>query len=761
MKICPQCGKDFDDSIETCSVDRSTLFLLDRHSDPMLGRLLDGRYRLIRKIGEGGMGSIYRAIHTEMLRTCAIKLLTAVSPGNEDAVPRFKGEAMMASRIDNPHAVTIYDSGQTEDKLLFLAMEFIDGKALSRVIAEERVLSIERVIHITNQIAEALTAAHALNIVHRDLKPDNIMITRKGNEHDFVKVLDFGIAKTVTEEGENLTKTGFVLGTPVYMSPEQILGEKLDVRSDLYSLAIIVYEMLSGRLPFTGDNPQAVMMKRIIGEPVRLRTVAPMLSESIETVVMNGLARDRDHRTPSARVFADELSRAIYSGTQIMGGVVTGRLGDSGSAPRDTKERAPFKTNVDHTPAFTGQEESELARSHEPSGYAATELSYSGGNPPVAERPTREAEPPAPAVTPNPPAKLVESKAARSNRGLIAGGALGVVAIAVVLYLVLPFGSAANEFSVLVKGVPAGSKIYINDEERQAEQVSDGLKISGLGAGKINLRVSHEGYADFFASITGTKGATQTCEAQLLSEIDYNGAMIPIPAGDFILGDDHQEPDERPAQETKVDAFFIDKYEVSNAQYKKFCDATHRDYPKDPPLLPRYFIEKPNYPVLGVTIDDARAFATWAGKRLPSEEEWEKAASWDPVARKKRAYPWGDDPDAGHANIATDHPVPVTESSGDRSSYGVLNMAGNAGEWVNALYKPYKGNQTDDPDYAKNDWVMRGGTFLHASTQSEARTSYRNHLPRQFPAGNSAPVGIRCAVSADDSKIQQILRQRK
>src|SRR5215510_8118933 len=126
MNICPQCGKDFDDSIELCSIDRSKLITIDPISDPMLGRLLDGRYRLIRKIGEGGMGSIYRAIHTEMLRTCAIKLLTSVSPGNEDAVPRFKGEAMMASRIDNAHAVTIYDSGQTEDKLLFLAMEFID-----------------------------------------------------------------------------------------------------------------------------------------------------------------------------------------------------------------------------------------------------------------------------------------------------------------------------------------------------------------------------------------------------------------------------------------------------------------------------------------------------------------------------------------------------------------------------------------------------------------------------------------------------------
>lgn len=729
----------------------------------MLGRLLDGRYRLVRKIGEGGMGSIYRAVHTEMLRTCAIKLLTSVSPGNEDAVPRFKGEAMMASRIDNVHAVTIYDSGQTEDKILFLAMEFIDGKALSRVIAEERLLPIERVIHITNQIAEALTAAHALNIIHRDLKPDNIMITRKGKDSDFVKVLDFGIAKTVTEEGENLTKTGFVLGTPVYMSPEQILGEKLDPRSDLYSLAIIVYEMLSGRLPFTGDNPQAIMMKRIISEPIRLRTVAPSISETVERVVMEGLARDRDSRTPSIQVFATELSRALHSGTQIMGGVVTARLGDPGPQ-RNTREHGVFQTNVDSTPSFTGQAEPSILIApggSEPSGYAATEVSYSVG-PPFVEQPTREASQPADPVPPTAAAQVTTGPPARSNKLVWAGGALAAVVLAIVVYLVLPSGaSSGGAFTLIVKGAPAGSRVYINEVARDAEVGNDGLKISGIDAGRVNVRVSHEGFADFFASINGAKGEVQTCEAQLLFEIDYKGVMVPIPAGEFTLGDDHHEPDERPAQPVVLPAYFIDKYEVTNAQYQKFCDATHRAYPRNPSFDANYFLGKPEYPVLGVTIEDARAFAAWAGKRLPSEEEWEKAASWDPVAHKKRAYPWGDDFGSERANIATDRPVAVTESAGDRSSYGVVNMAGNAGEWVDALYKPYKGNQTPDPDYDKNDQVMRGGTFYHASTETEAQTTYRNHLPRIFPEGFSAPVGIRCAVSADEPRIQQLLRDRK
>src|SRR3989454_11555223 len=236
-------------------------------------------------------------------------------------------------------------------------MEFIDGKPLSRVIAEHRVLPVDRVVHITNQIAEALSAAHALPMIHRDLKPDNIMITRKGANTDFVKVLDFGIAKALADEGgENLTKTGFVLGTPVYMSPEQLLGEELDARSDIYSLAIIVYEMLSGRLPFDGDNPQAVMMKRVMSDPIRLRAIAPSVSESVERVVMAGLRRDRDARTPDAETFATELGRALYTGTQIMGGVVTSKLSEPGIA-RAKHDRTGHWTSSESGVAFTPEAE--------------------------------------------------------------------------------------------------------------------------------------------------------------------------------------------------------------------------------------------------------------------------------------------------------------------------------------------------------------------------------------------------------------------
>jgi formylglycine-generating enzyme required for sulfatase activity len=261
-------------------------------------------------------------------------------------------------------------------------------------------------------------------------------------------------------------------------------------------------------------------------------------------------------------------------------------------------------------------------------------------------------------------------------------------------------------------------------------------------------------------TLTGSKGETQTCEAQLLpAAIDYLGAMVAVPAGEFEMGDNSHEADERPLHKESLSSYYIDKYEVTNAQYKKFCDATQHASPPNPPFEANYF-DKPDYPVLGVTFEDALAYASWANKRLPTEQEWEKAAGWDPVAHRRRLYPWGDEFTEDRANIGTGHPVPVTEATGDLSFYGVLNMAGNAFEWVNAAYKPYDGNKTPDAAYNKDERVIRGGTFRPGSKPDEARTSYRNHLPRVFPKSMSISVGLRCAVSADDPGVQQLLRAR-
>lgn len=284
--------------------------------DPMIGKVLAGRFRIVERIGQGGMGCVYKALHIEMDRPCAIKLLLPLAGDQESARARFRREAKMSSRINSPNAVTIYDFGEAEAGQFYLAMEYIEGESLATILNHEKLLPIERVLNITDQIARALSAAHALGIVHRDLKPANIMLTRKDGG-ELVKVLDFGIAKTVTDEGDDkLTLTGCMVGTPTFMSPEQVLGEPIDSRSDIYSLAIMVYQMLSGSLPFAGENAQTVIMKRLHDDPIPLRAAAPFLTPEIEQAVMRGLEREPAKRITDVEQFAASLRAAVAAGAQ-------------------------------------------------------------------------------------------------------------------------------------------------------------------------------------------------------------------------------------------------------------------------------------------------------------------------------------------------------------------------------------------------------------------------------------------------------------
>jgi serine/threonine-protein kinase len=339
MKFCPKCRKEYADNFESCSIDGAPLVAAGSATDPLLGAILAGRYQMVEKIGQGGMGAVYKAVHTRMNRTCAIKLLAADQAEGQNPVERFNREAQLASRIDNPHAVVIYDFGETEDRVLYLVMEYIDGESLGAVLLRERTFTPARACSIARQIAEALSAAHALGIVHRDLKPDNVMLANRGGATDFVKVLDFGIAKTVSHDaGEDLTQTGFVLGTPAYMSPEQLSGEKLDARSDIYSLALIVYQMLSGKLPFEGENTQARLIKRLLESPVPLSRNVTHISGELESAVMAGLARNRDDRPTSAAGFANSLQACLGSETTVAGPTRLTEPVSSTSAPtNDTR----------------------------------------------------------------------------------------------------------------------------------------------------------------------------------------------------------------------------------------------------------------------------------------------------------------------------------------------------------------------------------------------------------------------------------------
>ena len=331
MKICPVCSTEYADDVKFCPNDGQTLRAAAPAND-LVGQVVADRYHVVKKLGEGGMGQVYLAEHVKMGRRSAIKVMNPSMVHDPDAIARFNREAANASRITHPNVCAIYDFGETPDGLIYLAMEFIEGEPLTDLLEREGALPLERATAIFQQTADALQAAHDLGIVHRDLKPDNIMLTRGRGGADVVKVVDFGIAKAVggDEAGQKVTKTGLVVGTPEFMSPEQLSGDTLDGRSDLYSLALVCYRMLTGKLPFEATTVQETMIKRLTDEPLKLAESRPDLSfpAGLQAVLDTALARTPAERYQTVAKFAGDV--AAVTGRPAAGAVPhTRSMGDA------------------------------------------------------------------------------------------------------------------------------------------------------------------------------------------------------------------------------------------------------------------------------------------------------------------------------------------------------------------------------------------------------------------------------------------------
>jgi len=282
-----------------------------------IGSVIDSRYRIIGELGQGGMGTVYKAEHVTIRRPVALKLLDPLLGKNDASVQRFEREAFAAGRIDHPNCVTVSDFGN-DGGVLYLVMELVKGRSLTDLLEAEGKLSVPRALHVARHIMRGISHAHKADIVHRDIKPDNILLVERDGDQDFAKILDFGIAKLLGEAeqeegGDKLTQAGFTVGTPSYLSPEQAFGEEIDKRTDLYSATVVLYEMISGRPPFMSDDKLSILSMHVGKQPPPFSETAPGVAvpPEVEALVMWGLTKKRGDRIQTAVEYLAALDRLL------------------------------------------------------------------------------------------------------------------------------------------------------------------------------------------------------------------------------------------------------------------------------------------------------------------------------------------------------------------------------------------------------------------------------------------------------------------
>lgn len=347
-KYCVLCGARFTDGSRFCPIDGHPL-RDENASDPLIGTMVGGRYLVQRKLGEGGMGSVYEADQVSIGRKVALKVLPQARVAIDPAAPlRFAREASNASRLSHQNVASVFDFGEAPDsELLYLAMEFVDGESLGALLRREGSVTPRRAASIAWQVAEALHAAHEQGVIHRDLKPDNVMLTTRPDGSDFVKVVDFGISRVMDSATQQVTSTGLAIGTPQYMSPEQLRAEDIDARSDVFGLGLVCYRMLGGELPWPNGTKDEILARRLLVPRKALREMRPEVEwpESVQAVLDGAIALEPDQRYVSAIQFALDLTVAIQ-----------GWIPDdpAGHAPWDRKLRLPTPTGSLRVPSGQG-----------------------------------------------------------------------------------------------------------------------------------------------------------------------------------------------------------------------------------------------------------------------------------------------------------------------------------------------------------------------------------------------------------------------
>jgi eukaryotic-like serine/threonine-protein kinase len=701
MKQCPVCKREMRDQLLFCPFDGQTLISVVE-GDKFIGLILEDKYHIDEKVGEGGMGKVYRATHILMDHTVAIKILHPHLSSDQVAVERFRREARAAVSIRHPNAVAVTDFGvNKESGLSYLVMEFLEGVELRDEIKRRRRLDFEESFIITQQVCLALQAAHSKHIVHRDLKPDNIWLLKSEDGFHRVKVLDFGIAKLMVGNVGNLTQEGVIVGTPYYMSPEQCVGDELDARSDIYSLGIIMYEILTGQVPFRASTPMGVALKQASEPPRPPHELRSDLPYPIENVILRALRKHREDRQSTAMELAHEFESALYQ---------------SGVELKFLNTNTPQDLNTLNTHP-----------GHNFGGAVATHLHEISLSPDRSMSPDRSISP----DRSTPPDRSIPTNESASSATGISAHTLDTPQFQPAAGTAIP--------DLFQRWTPSQRSIRQLVSESSTRQ-----KILLVGLAAVLLIATIVAVVSLTRSNQanvgdGNKNGTSNPPAGVKTPANIPPpppGMVLVEGGKFMRGNPKGDEYEKPVQEEVVPSIYVDQYEVTNKEYYKFVvEKKHYRWPdgwSDSWKAGNFGQGVGEKPVTGITWTDAQAYARGAGKRLPTEVEWEYAAR----GSSGRLYPWGDDFKSNYANICRGAPVRVGDFPNDKSASGVIGMAGNVSEW------------TSSADEKTGKKIVRGANYkplselkMNGSTADFARVT---RWLRSAPEKSYPYIGFRC-----------------
>jgi len=702
---------------------------------------LDGRYLLERRLGQGGMGVVFQARHIFLKTSHAIKVILPDLVGNDPMLTtRFRQEALAAAAIRHQNIIAVTDFGVVRSTMPFLVMEFVKGRSLQDILAKEGAMPPQRAWEFISAIAAGVGAAHRQNIVHRDLKPLNIMIQDDVPIAEGVKILDFGLAKI--KSGELLgsfvqAQTSGLMGSPFYMAPEQWSDEEPDARADIYSLGVILYQMLSGEVPFKGSSIPSIMKKHLTLQPPSFQSMGVSVPPAIEAVVRHALEKEVGARINSIPEFLRELHAALNSSPVVA------------TALRETVAMDPNRTiaSVTQSPvALTqppGTQKPDLSNTAPPTqqdtnfgdAFDSMAGTVSGAqldklieddaqrkrredderiNKEKEERDRREREQQEKFERMALQAKDLEDRLERLSGSM--PPALDPETTRVQANTTRP-DWVANQPQA--QSVGPGKQMIVDFSPRRK---TSPLLFIGIA---VVVMVVAGAAITAYVMTRGSQIAQPTPSPTPVPPPKAKADLVSIDGGTFLMGRKVGPPQEIPEHAVSVLPFMMDRTEVSNTEYADFVRETNH-------AAPAHWVgNKPPFgqelwPVVNVSFDDATAFAAWRSKRdaanyrLPTEAEWEYAAR---NGERSDLYPWGTQWKDNVAVLKDATPASVGSRPEGKNRWGVLDLIGNVWEWTSSKASVYPGNTVKVPS-SMVEWVtIRGGCYVSDPAKADAPVS--------------------------------------